>query len=110
MEFIDEIFPCHVPRYTPTENFCWYIPRELQWKKKKKKWHGMLTYGITEEINSSVKFTGKFIGKINPSVKFAHELWKTNPNESTIVGWINPLIKTDPKPLLISPNYDPNKS
>jgi len=79
-------------------------------KKKEKKWRGMLTYGITEEINSSVKFTGKFIGKINPSVKFAHELWKTNPNESTIVGWINPLIKIDPKPLLISPNYDPNKS
>jgi len=79
-------------------------------EKKRKKWHGMVTYGITEEINLSVKFTRKFIGKINPSVKFAHELWKTNPNESTIVGWINPLIKTNPKPLLLSPNPDPNKS
>jgi hypothetical protein len=25
------------------------------------------------------------------------------------VGWIDPLTKTDPKPLLVKPNPDPNK-
>jgi hypothetical protein len=99
MKFTDKRFPCHVPRYTPTENFCWCIPREFQWQKKKKKWHDMFTEGITNEINSLVKFTCKFVGKINPSVKFTHKFWKTNLDGSAIVGWIDPLIKTDQKPL-----------
>jgi hypothetical protein len=59
----------------------------------------MFIEGITNEINSSVKFTRKFVGKINQSVKFAHKFWKTNPDGSAIVGWIDPLIKTDQKPL-----------
>ena len=35
--------------------------------------------------------------------------WEINPNGFTLVGWIDPLTKTNPKPLLVSPNSDPNK-
>jgi len=35
--------------------------------------------------------------------------WEINPNGFTLVGWIDPLTKTNSKPLLVSPNSDPNK-
>jgi hypothetical protein len=33
--------------------------------------------------------------------------WSTS--RFTLVGWINPFTKSDPKPLLVSPNPNPNK-
>jgi hypothetical protein len=35
--------------------------------------------------------------------------WYVKPNGSTIVHWIDPLTKTDPKPLLVSLNPNPGK-
>jgi hypothetical protein len=36
--------------------------------------------------------------------------WKINPNGSTLVDWFGSLIKLTQKPLLVNPNFDPNKS
>jgi hypothetical protein len=37
------------------------------------------------------------------------QLWEINPNKSTIIGWIDPLIKTNSKPFLVNFNLDPSK-
>ena len=49
------------------------------------------------------------IGCQNLGYMSLNSSWIINLNGSTLVDWFGPLIKLTKKPLLVSPNYDPNK-